>query len=54
MPGFVKSEADETLWSAAKNHAGKKGKESNWALANYIFHKAKDHSKKEKKNVSNK
>ncbi len=49
MPGFVKTPKDERKWDKAKEAAGKKGKETNWALANYIFHKVKKYkSKKEK------
>jgi len=42
MPAFVKTKADESRWSKAKEAAGKeteKGSEGYWKLANYIFHK---------------
>lgn len=50
MPGFVKTPKDEAKWTKSKEAAGKKGKETNWALANYIFHKmGKYKAKKQEK-----
>lgn len=42
MPGFVRTKADETRWSNAKEAAKKQtseGSDSFYALSNYIYHK---------------
>ena len=44
MPGFVKTKADEKLWSEAKADAGESydvGSDAYWATANKVFHNKK-------------
>lgn len=44
MPAFVKTPADEKLWSKAKRESGKsydEGSDAYWATANKIFHNMK-------------
>jgi hypothetical protein len=44
-PGFVRTAADERLWTRAKAAAGRtypKGSASYWRVANFVFHRMKE------------